>query len=123
MIIKHLSDHIINQTATCGEIHSVLSKADYPGLNVALAPDIKRTHPHFHKGFDEIYFVLDGNLLLRLYDPATDKITEIRLGPNELCVITRGIHHVVAEASEKNRLCVLTVPGFDVTDEHPSDKL
>lgn len=123
MIIKHVRDHVVNQTATCGEIHSVLSKADYQGLNIALAPNIHQTHPHYHKGFDEIYLVLDGTLLLRLFDPAEDKFTEVRLGPNELCVITRGVHHVVAEASEHNRLCVLTVPGFDVTDEHPSDKL
>ena len=32
-----------------------------------------------------------------------------------------GMHHVITEASDTNRLCVLMIPGF--ISEVPSDKL
>lgn len=123
MIVKKLEDHIVNTSPTCGIIRGILGAADYPSVNVAIAIDIQPTTAHFHESFDEIYFVLDGELELALYDPKTDSRTSVTLGPNELCVITRGIHHVVVKATEHNRLCALTIPGFNPEDENPSDKL
>lgn len=123
MIVKKVADHLIAETPTCGEVRGILQAADYEGVNVAIALDIRPTHAHFHLSFDEIYFVLDGQLTLDLYDPTTDERTTVELGPNELCVIQRGTHHVVAAASDKNRLCVITAPHFDAADEHMSDRL
>lgn len=85
--------------------------------------DIKPTKAHFHLGFEEIYFVMDGILMVEFYDPAEDKISLLELGANELMVFTPGVHHRVVSASEKNRLCVISLPGFDPRDEHLSDKI
>jgi hypothetical protein len=40
---------------------------------------------------------------------------------NELYVIRKGVHHKIKEGSERNRLCVITIPNFDGSDEHPSE--
>ena len=71
--------------------------------------------------FDAIYFVLDGDLVLQLYDPTSGETTEQKLSANELVVILRGVHHKVIEASAKNRLCVIIVPEFDRNDEHETE--
>jgi mannose-6-phosphate isomerase-like protein (cupin superfamily) len=123
MIIRKTADQIVAQSPTCGEIRELLLGDAYPFLNIAVAQDIRPTRAHFHKGFDEIYFVLDGRLRLRFYEPDADRTWELELGGNELCVIPKGVHHVVVESSEANRLCVITVPGFDPADEHLSDRL
>jgi mannose-6-phosphate isomerase-like protein (cupin superfamily) len=102
--------------------HDILTGAEY-SPSVALAIDIRETIPHFHKTFDEIYFVLDGAIALTLYDPANGNTTEQKLAADELCVITRGVHHKVAASSPKNRLCVICVPHFDPADQHKSDVL
>ena len=123
MLVKKLKDFVINQTLTCGEIREVIRGNDYDPLGLAIAIDIKPTQAHYHKTFDEIYFVLDGEILIKCFDPNGDKIWIERLIANELIVITKGIHHRVIEASNKNRLCVISVPPFHADDEHPSDKI
>jgi mannose-6-phosphate isomerase-like protein (cupin superfamily) len=122
MITKLLGDHIVKTSPFCGAIHEILTGAEY-SPSVALAIDIRETVPHFHQTFDEIYFVLDGEIALTLHDPASGATTEQRLVADELCVITKGVHHKVAAASPKNRLCVICVPRFDPADEHKSDVL
>ncbi len=122
MILKHLADHVIKQSPTCGAIHEVLRGKEY-SPNIAIAFDIGVTTPHYHQTFDEIYFLIEGWIDLRLFDPATNAISNHHLEANELCVITKGIHHQVTSASPKNRLAVITVPRFDPTDEHVSDQL
>ena len=123
MIVRLLKDQTIHESPTCGPVQEILTGDLYPFLNVAVAHDIEPTDAHYHLGFDEIYFVLDGRLELRFYDPSEDRTWSQALGPDELCVITRGIHHVVTEAPRPNRLCVITVPRFDPEDEHLSDRL
>ncbi|MBI4962372.1 MAG: hypothetical protein HY913_03775 [Desulfomonile tiedjei] len=123
MIVKLLKDHIIKQSPTCGPIHEILIGDEYPFLNIATAEDIKPTKAHYHERFDEIYFVLDGYIALKLYDPKSERIWTEYLGANELCVISKGIHHEVTEASGTNKLSIITVPGFHSDDEHLSDKI
>jgi mannose-6-phosphate isomerase-like protein (cupin superfamily) len=103
-------------------IHEILTGAEY-SPSLALAIDIRETVAHFHKTFDEVYFVLDGEISLAMHDPATGKTTEQRLGADELCVITKGVHHKVVRSTTKNRLCVICVPHFDPSDEHKSEIL
>ena len=122
-IVKHVADQLIQQSPTCGEMREILQHADDDRVNIAMALDIKPTHPHYHLGFEEIYFVLDGNLELRLFDPDNRREWTEQLGPNELLVIKPRVHHGIIEASAKNRLVVITVPGFDPTDEHLSGVL
>ncbi|PAW78223.1 MAG: hypothetical protein B9S32_08510 [Verrucomicrobia bacterium Tous-C9LFEB] len=123
MITKKVKDHIVNQTPTCGIVRGILNRADYEGVNIAEAINIQPTKAHFHRTFDEIYFVLDGELQLRFHDPQNGRTWDEVLRANELCVITKGVHHVVINASSPNRLCVITVPHFDGTDETPSNVL
>jgi mannose-6-phosphate isomerase-like protein (cupin superfamily) len=116
MIVKQAKDHNIINSPICGEIREILTNDEYTP-NIAIALDIGETKAHFHRYFDEVYFVLDGSLTLKLYDPQVKETTELTLGQNELCVITKGIHHKVIKASSQNRLCVLTIPKFNREDE------
>jgi len=121
MIIKLNKDHKIIETDTCGQIRELLSGGEQPGLDLALALDIRPTKAHFHKLFDEIYFVLDGVVTLQTYDPSTATRASHTLRANELCVLKKGVHHRIVEASENNRLCVISLPRWMAHDEHLSD--
>ena len=123
MLTKKLADHIIVHSPFCGEIREIVAESDYDKLGVAVAIDIKPTTAHFHKTFDEIYFVLDGELKLEFYDPESDKIWTESLSANELTIVSKGVHHKVLKASERNRLCVISVPPFHADDENPSGKI
>jgi mannose-6-phosphate isomerase-like protein (cupin superfamily) len=122
LITKLMKDHDVVHTPNCGELREILTGAEY-SPSIAIAIDIRPTTAHFHRGFDEIYFVLDGDLVLQTYDPDSGKTTERKLAANELCVVTKGVHHGITAASAKNRLCVIAVPAFDPADEHISDIL
>ena len=65
--------------------------------------------------------MLDGWIDLKTYDPATGAFAEQRIGRNELAFFPKGMHHVIREAPDMNRRCVLMIPGF--LGEVPSDKL
>lgn len=121
MILKQVADHQIIHSPTCGTILEILTKKDYSPLGVAVAIDIQITEGHYHVNFDEIYFVLDGELTLQIYDPITKQTMEHILGANELFVVSKGIHHKVIQASRENRLCVITSPPFDPSDQHRSE--
>ena len=120
MITKLMKDHIVKHTPICGEIREILAGSEY-SPNIAIALDIRPTTAHYHTGFDEVYFVLDGDLVLQLYDPESNEIAEQKLAANELCVITKGIHHKITKSSAGNRLCVITMPRFEAGDEHLSE--
>jgi mannose-6-phosphate isomerase-like protein (cupin superfamily) len=122
MIIKKRTDHISSETKCCGNLSEILTKRDDKFVGVAIAVNIQPTLPHFHMSFDEIYLVLDGMITLDLYDPNHQTYLACDLGANELCIITRGIHHRISKSSNTNRLCVITNPAFQADDEHPSDK-
>lgn len=119
-VVKKVPDHKEIKTDSCGLLREVLAIEDKLPLTLVIADDIQPTKGHFHRGFKEIYFVLDGTLSLKFYDPATDRYWEETLAANELCIIDANIHHVVTRSSPKNRLCVIAVPGY--TDETLSDK-
>jgi mannose-6-phosphate isomerase-like protein (cupin superfamily) len=121
MITRLKNDHVIKQTL-CGEIHEILLGTEYTP-NIAIALNIGPTTAHYHKEIDEIYFVLDGDILLKLYNPETGEYTDQKLSANELCLITKGIHHKIIESSKENRLCVISIPYFNGDDEYISEKL
>lgn len=123
MLVKQVDDHNVIQSATCGTVREILTGDEYKPFGLAVCFDIKPTVAHFHKTFDETYFVLEGELELALYDPAQDKFDAVKLGPNEAAVITKGIHHKITKASPKNRLAVISAPPFHGNDEFPSERL
>ena len=122
MIVKLLQDHVIKASPFCGPIHEILRGAEN-SPNIAMAFDIGRTGAHYHESFDEIYLVLDGWIDLRLYDAAIAQTSTHHLEANELCVITKGIHHQISAASPTNRLAVITMPRFEPADEQLSEVL
>src|SRR5262245_38765848 len=123
MLVRKVADHLVKQSPWCGEIREILGRVAYGPLSIAIALDIKPTKAHFHRKFDEIYFVLDGSLTLRLHDPVGDKTWTETLKANELVVINKGLHHGIVEASAANRLCVICTPPFDAGDETSSDRI
>ena len=123
MIVKLLKDHIVKQSTTFGELRETFIGDECPFLNIAVADNIEPTKAHFHREFDGIYFVLDGYVGLKLNDPKSDRIWTEYLGANELCVISKGVHHEVTEASDTSKLCVISVPQFHSGDETLSDNI
>jgi mannose-6-phosphate isomerase-like protein (cupin superfamily) len=123
MLTRKLADHLVVHSPFCGEIREIITGDDYDKLGIAIAIDIKPTTAYFHKTFDEICFVLDGELELEFYDPSADKTWTEKLSANELVVVSKGIHHKVVRASEHNRFCVVSAPPFHADDENPSGRI
>ncbi len=95
MLTKKRADHVVVHSPFCGEIREILLESDYDKLGIAVAVDIKPTTAHFHKTFDEIYFVLDGELELEFFDPESGRTWTESLSPNELAVVSKGFHNNV----------------------------
>jgi mannose-6-phosphate isomerase-like protein (cupin superfamily) len=123
MKIKLTHHHKIVETTTCGPIREILSLGEYPAFDLAMAIDLQPTKAHFHQTFDEIYLVIDGTITLKLFNPATEKHEEFELISNELCIITKGIHHQIIQSSKVNRLCVISSPRWVAEDEHLSSAI
>jgi mannose-6-phosphate isomerase-like protein (cupin superfamily) len=121
IVIKRMSDHNVVDSNICGVIREVLIGNDYNLLNLAISIDIGITQAHFHEKFDEIYFVLDGKIKLLLHEPEDQRTWTQDLGENELCVIPAMVHHKIIEASQKNRVCFITIPQFNEKDQHISE--
>jgi mannose-6-phosphate isomerase-like protein (cupin superfamily) len=122
MLIKQ-RHHIKKFSPLCGEVIEILRSCDYPRLNIAVVKNIEPTQGHYHKTFEEIYFVVNGSIKLRTYDPQTQIFEECVLEALELKIIAPGVHHKVVEASLENCLVAITVPGFDPQDENLSTHL
>lgn len=123
MFLKHLDDQILIHSPTCGEGREVITKVDPNPFGIAIFINIKPTQGHYHLSFDETYFVLDGEITLKTFDPKMRSTQIYPLKANELCVITPGIHHRIIASSVNNRLCVISFPPFHGDDEHPSDQI
>ena len=119
MTLKKIEDHNVLD-AECGSVHQILQGTDYPSASAAIVPNIKETGVHYHKTFDEIYFLLDGDLSILLHDPAKGKSQRETLKANKLCVIPSGIHHKVIESTDSNCLSAICVPAFKNDDVHAS---
>jgi len=121
LVIHATAQHHVT-TPFCGDLIEVL-RGESPIPDLAVLEDLKPTEGHYHRGFHEIYLVLDGEISLRLYDPSSGTESRERLGKHEVCVIPPGVHHKVDSTSEGTRMCVVTVPKFDREDEKASDRL
>lgn len=115
-------NHVHVKTPFCGDLVEILREHETVP-DIAVLVDVRPTIAHYHKGFDEAYFVLDGALTVQLFDPVAEETTEDIFREHEVCVIPKGVHHRITAASFHNRLCVLCAPHFDFKDENPSDRL
>ena len=120
MKIKLTNSHKVVDTDTCGQIREILSNGEYAPFDLAIVIDLHPTKAHFHKTFDEVYFVLDGTITVKTFNPLTEKYDEFQLNSNELCLITKGIHHRITQSTQTNRLCVISSPQWIAGDEHES---
>ncbi len=59
---------------------------------------------HHHEAEDELFLVVQGNLVIRLRDG------EVRLGPGEFAIIPRGVEHMPV-AEEEVHLILLEPKG------------
>lgn len=123
LVIKKKEAQFSAESPFCGALSIVSTFKDNPKMDVARFTDIRKTKAHFHKNFEEIYMVVDGWLDLEFYEPQTGKRTSERLEADEMAMIGAGIHHRILDSSEKNRLYVFCLPGFNPEDETPSDIL
>ena len=122
LIEKRVADQVVKYSDFCGELREILRCRECAGLDLAVLEDIHWTVGHFHRGFDEIYFQLDGKLIIAVFDPSNSETRIVELERNEVCVIPRGVHHKVIGGSTRNRLCCICIPGFDPSDENRSDR-
>jgi quercetin dioxygenase-like cupin family protein len=81
------------------------------GLEEFTVPPAKLgARPHIHRGHDEYFYVLSGQLTV------TTGSGEIVLGPSDLAAACRGSVHGFRNASEDTpvrALCMYTPPGYE----------
>ena len=123
MITKKFADQNVLDSPYCREMREVINGNDYEKMAIAIAVDMEQMDAHYHKTFDQIFFVLDGEMKFEFYDPANGNVWTVESSLNDLVIVKEGIHHKVLRASEHNRLLVLSIPQYDPDDENPSDKI
>jgi len=75
---------------------------------------------HAHEHEDELFFVVKGNLIIKLRDG------DLRLGPGELAVIPKGVEHLPVADDEVYIMLIepkSTINTGDVCDERKIDML
>ncbi len=114
----------------CGETREIPRGSDYGPPSIAVVENIGTTTAHYHGVVDEIYFVLNDSLAPQLYDPKTDRVWHETLGREdnferkyEWCVVPKGIHHKMIDASPRKVIGVVCIRPFNLADEHESERL
>jgi len=123
MITKKYSEHNVLDSPYCREMREIINSNEYEKAGVAIAVDLEQMDAHYHKTFDQIFFVLDGDLKFKFYDPQNGNTWTVESSLNDLVIVKEGIHHNVLRASEHNRLLVVSIPQYDPDDENPSDQI
>lgn len=123
MIKKKPQDHNVLDSPYAREMRKILDESEYSNMGLAVAVDLIPMAAHFHRTFDEIYYVLEGDMDFEFYDPANDKGWTEQLHANDTLVVSKGVHHKVIKASPNNRLLVISIPPYHADDEIPSDKI
>ena len=123
MIKKKYSDHIVLDCPYAKEMREILNSSEYDKAGVAIAVDLEQMDAHYHKTFDEVFYVLDGDIKLEFYDPDNGNIWTEGLSKDELLVVKKGTHHKILRATEHNRMLIISIPPYHREDENPSDKI
>lgn len=121
MLKKKPEDHKVLDSPYCREMREILNANEYGEMGLAIAVDLIPMAAHYHKTFDEIYYVLEGEMDFEFYDPLKDKAWTEDLHMNDTLVVSKGVHHKVIKASPENRLLVISIPPYHPDDETPSD--
>jgi len=123
MITKKYSEHNVLDCAYSREMREITNASEYEKASFAIAVDLEQMDAHYHRTFDEIFFVLDGDMKFEFYDPKNGDIWTVESSTNDLVIVAKGIHHKILRASEHNRLLVISIPPYHTDDENPSDKI
>ena len=123
MIHVKFEDQILHDCVFAREMRQILNKDNYGPVGLAIGVDLSRMKAHYHKTFDEIYYVLEGTLDFEFYDPAEDKSWGEELSEGDTLVVPKGIHHKIVKTSPSNKLMITSIPPWHADDENPSDVL
>lgn len=123
MITKKYTEHNVLDSPYAREMREIINSNEYEKASMAIAVDLEQMDAHYHRTFDEIFFVLEGDMKFEFYDPQNGNIWTVESSVNDLVIVKKGIHHKVLRASENNRLLVVTIPPYHPDDENPSDKI
>jgi len=123
MITKKYTEHNVLDSPYAREMREIINSSEYNKAGVAIAVDLEQMDAHYHKTFDEIFFVLDGEMKFEFYDPANGNVWAEESSLNDLVIVKKGIHHKVLSASEHNRLLVVSIPPYHPDDENPSERI
>jgi len=123
MITKKYTEHNVLDSPYAGEMREIINSSEYNKAGVAIAVDLEQMDAHYHRTFDEIFFVLDGDMKFEFYDPANGNVWTEESSLNDLVIVKKGIHHKVLSASEHNRLLVVSIPPYHPDDENPSERI
>lgn len=122
ILIKKDNDISRKTSSFCGEYLELLSAGEYQP-DIVIFKDIKETKAHFHKAFDEIYLVIDGEIEVETHEIGAETSKKTTLKPNEMILIGQGVHHKISRSSDKNRLCVISKPCYNPNDIYPSEHI
>ncbi len=123
MLKKKPDDHIVHDCPYSKEMREILNVSEYSKMGLAIGVDLVPMQAHYHKTFDEIFYVLEGNMDCTFYDPEEDKTWIEQLSEGDTLVVSRGVHHKVTNASSKNKIMVISIPPYHPDDEIPSERI
>ncbi|MCK5710293.1 MAG: WxcM-like domain-containing protein [Deltaproteobacteria bacterium] len=123
MNTKKYTEHNVLDSPYAREMREIINSSEYEKASMAIAVDLEQMDAHYHKTFDQIFFVLEGDMKFEFYDPANGNVWTVESSVNDLVIVKEGIHHKVLRASEHNRLLVISIPQYDPDDENPSDEI
>lgn len=115
-MIKKFDQQLLKKSDICGDIRVILTAIDRCEVDVAILENVKPTQQHFHKYFKEIYLLLDGESELELIEDGMKSY--VTVAANEVVVIPPFVSHRITRTTLNTRLCVISVPAFDLDDEH-----
>jgi len=118
---KKPQDHNVLYSSYSREMREILNASEYSEMGLAVGVDLFPMDAHYHKTFDEIFYVLDGKLDFKFYDPVKNGTWTEELSDGDTLVVSKGVHHKVIKSSPENRLLVISIPPYHPDDEIPSD--
>jgi mannose-6-phosphate isomerase-like protein (cupin superfamily) len=94
-----------------GYVKRVVTGGEYPGANVHVVT-VTRGGEHYHRAYDEVYYVLSGTGHIMLGDERH------QLGPGAVVVIPAGLpHSLEADAGKDLTFIIFGTPGISI--DHP----
>lgn len=99
-------------TISCpyGHVKRVITGGEFPGANVHVVT-VSRGGEHFHRAYDEVYYVLSGTGQISLAGE------EHTLRPGAVIVIPAGVPHSLEADSDKDlTFIIFGLPGMSIDD-------